>query len=263
MASSQRALLHALECEVRSCRLLALRYFRSSSLRIDRKSDRSPVTDADRVIEERLRAFLRRACPGDTVVGEERGRTGTNPHTYWTVDPIDGTRAFSRGIPTWSILVARVERGRPVLGLCDFPVLDLTLGVAPGVAAYERAGRSVRRIARPRAVRALSEMVILHGGSGWWRATRYAKRFDRLMQACYLERSYGDAYGYLWALRGGADAVIDCGVKLWDMAPLAALARATGRTLVDFHRRPSFTGPEAVFGSPKAVRLVVKALQRP
>ena len=261
MAANQRALLAWLEREVHQCRPLALRYFRSSSLRIERKADASPVTAADRAVEERLRRVIASACPGEVIVGEEFGGAAAAAATYWTIDPIDGTRAFSRGLPSWGILVGRVERGRPTLGVCDFPVIGVTLGVAPGVRAYERDAQGrASCLPHPPPMRPMADAVIFHGGSRWWQRSRYAPGFARLVRSCYLERSYGDCYGYLWGFRGRVDAVIDYGVKLWDMAPLAALARATGRVLTDFSGRESFTGPETIMAAPNMARLIVAFL---
>ena len=199
-------------------------------------------------------------CPGEAIVGEEFGASGSSQSSYWTIDPIDGTRAFSRGLPSWGILVGHVERGRATLGVCHFPVLDVTLGVAPGVAAYEQTGRTRRVLRAPRPAQALRDAVIFHGGSHWWEATPYARGFARLIRSCYLERAYGDCFGYLWALRGGADAVIDYGVKVWDMVPLAALAQATGRVLTDCRGRPSFTGPDTIMAHPRLAHLIVRIL---
>lgn len=260
MAVSQRNLLSAVERAVLRCRPLALRDFRSPHLRVERKPDRSPVTAADRMIEERLRRELARLCPGEPVLGEEFGSEGRLGVSFWTIDPIDGTRAFSRGLPSWGIMVGRVERGQATLGVCDFPAVGVTIGVAPGVPAYERAGGSRRRFPRARPVPSLDEAVIFHGGAHWWKATRCARGFDRVTGRCYLERAYGDCYGYLWALRGHADAVIECGVKIWDLVPFAAFARATGRVLTDFRGRPSWTGPEAIFAHPRFARLLAQTL---
>ena len=261
MAASQRTLLAWIERQVRGCRPMALTYFRSASLRVERKADRSPVTAADRAVEERLRRAIERGCPGEGIVGEEFGRSGRTASTYWIIDPIDGTRAFSRGLPSWGILVGRVEQGRPTLGLCDFPALGITIGVAPGVRAYERSRAGATPLPRPRPIRSLDDAVIFHGGARWWAATPYAKGFARLVRDCYLERSYGDCYGFLWVLRGRVDAVLDYGVKPWDLAPFAALARATGRILIDFSGREGFTGPEAIMAHPTFARLVASTLR--
>jgi histidinol-phosphatase len=261
MAGTDRSLLAWLEREVRACRPIALRYFRSSSLRVTRKPDRSPVTAADRAIEERLRRAIAKRFPGEPIVGEEFGRTGPAGSTCWTIDPIDGTRAFSRGLPSWGIMVGRVERGRATLGICDFPAIGVTIAAAPGVRAYERGTGGPVPLPRPRPVRSLSEMVLFHGGAHWWKPTRFARGFSRLIGRCYLERAYGDCYGYLWAFRGSADAVIDYGVKLWDLVPLAALASATGRALIDCSGRPSFTGSDTILAQPHLARRIAAILR--
>ena len=259
--ADHRTVLAWVERQVRACRPIALRHFRSSSLRVERKADRSPVTIADRAIEERLRKAIARAFPGESVVGEEFGRSGSaGSAAYWTIDPIDGTRAFSRGLPSWGMMVGRVEQGRATLGLIDFPAIDVTIGAAPGVRAYERTRGGLRFLRRPKAVRSLRDAVISHGGARWWQPTRFATGFSNLIRSCYLERAYGDCYGYLWALRGCADAVVDCAVKVWDLVPLAVLARATGRVLTDASGRASHAGPDAVFASPALARLIVKTL---
>ena len=262
MPQSQRTILKWVEREVRRCRPLALRYFRSATLRVERKPDRSPVTVADRVIEERLRRAIERTFPGESILGEEFGRSGASVASYWTIDPIDGTRAFCRGLPSWGIMVGRVERGRPTLGLCDYPAFGVTIGGAPGVPAYERSGGSPTLLPRPVPVASLDRAVIFHGGSRWWQGSRYARGFAQLVRRCYLERAYGDCYGYLWALRGHADVVVDYSVKVWDMAPFAALAHATGRVLTDCSNRPSFTGPETILAAPRVARLVTAMLHQ-
>ena len=261
MSRSQRTLLVQVEAAVRRCRPIALRYFRSTGLRVERKPDASPVTAADRAIEMQLRRAIERLCPGEPIIGEEFGRSGPSTgRTYWTIDPIDGTRAFSRGLPSWGIMVGRVEQGRPSLGLVDYPALGVTLAVAPGVRAVERVAHRTVPLPRPRAIRSLRDAVIFHGGARWWAGTRYAKGFARVTRGCFLERAYGDCYGYLWAFRGCADAVLDYGVKIWDMVPLAALASATGRIMTDGRGRPSWTGPDTLLTAPSLLTPLVRLL---
>ncbi len=261
MSNDQQQRLRWVERQVLACAPIALRYFRSSRLQVSRKADQSPVTQADRRIEERLRRAMARAFPGETIVGEEFGQQGSDASTFWTIDPIDGTRAFSRGLPSWGILIGRVERGRATLGVCHFPALGVTLGVAPGVRAFERTPHATALLRPPRRVPALSEAVIFHGGIRWWQTTRYFPGFRKLVKQCYLERAYGDCCGYLWGLRGVADAVLDYGVKPWDMVPMAALASATGRVLVNFSGRSSFTGPDTIMASPSLAKRICRVLQ--
>ena len=248
------------EAQVTKCRRTALKYFRSRSLRVERKADGSPVTAADRLIEEQLRGAIERAFPGELIVGEEFGGVAHRGSSFWTVDPIDGTRAFTRGLPSWGILLGRVEQGRAVLGVCDFPAVGTRLAVARGIAAYERTGTRTRRLRRARPVKKLSDAVIFHGGSHWWQSTRFEQGFARVMRACYLERAYGDCFGYLWVLRGHADVMMDYGVHVWDLVPFAALAGATGRVLTDCLGRPSFTSPGTIMAQPGLARIISRIL---
>ena len=247
------------EALLRAHRRLALRYCTARSLRVERKPDHSPVTDADRALEERFRRAIARAFPQDGILGEEFGRVKPEASAYWTIDPIDGTRAFTRGLPTWGMLLARVERGTPVVGACDFPALRIFVGAA-GPQAYERTEDGRRPLPRARPPRRLADAVLFHGGSRWWLGTRYAAGMTRLVRGCFLERSYGDCYAYLWVLRGRADAMIDFGVKPWDLAPFAALARATGRVVTHADGRPGFDGPDSIFAHPRTQRWIVRAL---
>lgn len=247
------------EATLRQAGRMALRYF-ADGVRVERKPDRSPVTIADRAIETFLRRQLERAFPGEPIVGEEFGAPRGHPTSYWTIDPIDGTRAFLRGLPSWGILVGRVERNHPVLGACDFPCFQTFLGVGHRTPAYERHRGTLIRLGSAQPPPSLSKAVVFHGGRRWWLGTRYAKGFDRLVRQCFLERAYGDCYGYLWLFRGGVDAILDYGVKRWDMVPLAALAAATGRVLTDFSGRPNFTGPESILAHPRLTRLIVHTL---
>ena len=249
------------EARLRACRKIALRYFRSKALRVEYKADRSPVTLADRAIETYLRRELGRAFPDDAIVGEEFGTSMDRcGDSFWTIDPIDGTRGFSRGLFSWGMLLGRVERGRAVMAACDFPLHDAFVGVAPGVAPYERRAGRMIRLARAGAPPPLSRTVLSHGGSQWWFGTRYERGFARVVRQCYLERAFGDCHAYLWLFRGKVDVVMDYGVKLWDIVPFAALAHATGRVLVDFSGRASFTGPESILAHPKLAHQIANIL---
>lgn len=250
------------ESRLTHCRRIALRHF-GTRVRVERKADDSPVTRADRAIEEYLRRELGRAFPGEAIVGEEFGATASQPESFWTIDPIDGTRAFSRGLPSWGILLGWVERGAPTLAACDFPAVSAFLGVGPRTPAFERRGSQRIRLARAPKPPSMRDAVIFHGGSSWWLQSPYAAGFARLARGCYLERAYGDCYAYLWALRGCAEAMIDYGVKVWDLAPFAALAAATGRVMIDCHGAPTWTGPESILAHPSLAKQIADLLRHP
>lgn len=244
------------ESKLLECRKLALRYF-GTSMKVSHKRDQSPVTLADRKIEEYLRREIGRVFPKDGILGEEFGFTKRGADSYWVIDPIDGTRAFSRGLPSWGILAARVENGKPTVGACDLPALKTFLGAAKGSKAYERTGKEKKHFPRPKSVKSLKEAVIFHGGSSFFSRSKYRKNFERVLSRCYLERAYGDCYAYLWVLRGDADVMIDYGVKEWDLAPFAVFAENTGRVLVNFKGKPDFKGPDTIFGNPKIAKVLI------
>ncbi len=245
------------ESRFSQCRKTALRYF-SAPLKVERKPDRSPVTLADRKIEEYLRKEISKAFPQDGILGEEFGFTRKDAEHYWVIDPIDGTRAFTRGIPSWGILAARVEKGTPVVGACDLPALGTFLGAAKGGSAFERTGKTRKLFPRPRRVKNIREAVVFHGGTGFFLRTRYKKAFEKIISDCYLERAYGDCYAYLWVLRGYADVMVDMGVKEWDLAPFSVFAQNTGRVLVNFKGKKDFKGPDSIFGNRDIANLLVR-----
>jgi fructose-1,6-bisphosphatase/inositol monophosphatase family enzyme len=246
------------EAKARECRRIALRYF-GRRLTIERKADQSPVTIADRAIEEFLRKQLARAFPGEAIVGEEFGAPTDPGRSYWTIDPIDGTRAFSLGLPSWGILLGWIQDGQASVGACDYPAIKTFIGAAPGV-AYERVGTQRRALPKARPATTLRDAAIFHGGLRWWVGHPLEPGLRRLSEACYLERAYGDCYGYLWVFRGHVDAMLEVGVKIWDVAPLAPLARATGRVMLDLSGRPNFVGPDTLVATQSLARQIIETL---
>lgn len=254
-------LLKWAEEQVDLCRSSALRYFQTGRLQVSRKADGSPVTQADRAIEEKLRKALQKDFPGETIVGEEYGTDGSGQDTYWTIDPIDGTRAFASGLPSWGILLGRVENGKAVLGVCDFPAIGVRL-LAAGKDAFESDGRRRRRLPQAEISRSLKESVIFHGGASWWLNSPYASGFKDLIDECFLERAYGDCYAYLWLFRNRADCILEYGVAPWDVVPLAAIAAATGREVRDCNNRPCLSGPEMITAAPRMASIISRKLKR-
>jgi len=244
------------EAKLRESRKIALRYF-GSALKVRLKPDRSPVTLADHKIEEYLRHEITRMFPKDGILGEEFGFTRPNAESYWVIDPIDGTRAFSRGLPSWGILAARVEKKKPVVGACDLPALGTFIGGAQGARAYERTGKTKCNFPIPSSIKSIKNAVIFHGGSSFFSRSKYKKPFEKILSDCYLERAYGDCYAYLWVLRGHADIMIDFGVKEWDLAPFAVLAENTNRVMVNFEGKRDFKGPDSIFGNPRIAKLLI------
>lgn len=198
-----------------------------------KKPDRSPVTQADDVIEARLREFLHRASPGVEFLGEESA-TGTehlqpSAGPRMIVDPIDGTRAFLRGFPTWSILVGVEVNAEPVLGVAHLPVTGEIYWAKKGEGAYRRMAGSHQdiRLAVSKITK-LEDACIAHGALLQFTLANIASPLLSLTETTYSLRGMQDFSGHQAVLEGRAEAMIDPDLKPWDMCAVSVLVREAG-----------------------------------
>jgi histidinol-phosphatase len=211
---------------------LALGLYRSGAgSRAEKKPDRSPVTEADRAVEEHLAKFVRERFPAATFFGEETGGQSQRvPGLRFVVDPIDGTRAFMRGMPTWSILVGIEHEGEPVGAVAYLPAARSLFTGLRGHGAYHD-GRPLR----VSAVEKLEDAMICHGGLGQFTDEGLDALLPKLARKSYTQRGLGDFAGYAALLTGQADGVIDPHIKPYDIAPAAVLVREAGGRFTDQH----------------------------
>ena len=208
-----------------------LAHFRDASLSAENKAavGFDPVTAADRASERAIRAVLARLRPDDAVRGEEEtARPGTSG-VEWVVDPIDGTRAFLCGAPTWGVLIAANRGGRPMLGLVDQPFTgERFLGVAEERAprAVWRRGGVERRLAT-RACAAIEGATLLSTFPEIGTADDL-RRFARVRDRARLTRYGLDCYGYMLVALGQADLVVEAGLAAYDVQALIPVIEAAG-----------------------------------
>lgn len=220
--------LQALSDAVLAAGEAALQWFRAHpDGAASTKVDRSPVTEADRQVEARLREFCLRRFPDVAVVGEEDGESGTPGATRrFIIDPIDGTRAFVRGLPTWSVLVGLEDAGVPVLGIAYLPAAGELYVAVQGLGATGN-GRPLR----VSSIDKLEASLICHGSLQQFNDTGWNAALPALAQRSYTQRGFADFDGYRQVLWGRAEAMIDPGVKPWDICAAAVLVREAGGTL--------------------------------
>ncbi len=235
--------LDALVDEVLAAGDEALRLYRAGAAnRTKQKPDRSPVTEADEAVERRLRAFLAERYPEHGFLGEETGGAGADAALRWVVDPIDGTRAFIRGIPTWSILVGLEHEGEPVVGVAYLPAgHDLFVAVR-GHGAWDN-GRPITALSR---VAAVEEAVVTHGALSQFTDLGLGYLLPRLGKGTYTQRGFADFDGYRQLLRGRVDAMVDPGVAPWDICPAAVLVREAGGRLTSLDGHDTIHGGGSV-----------------
>ncbi|MCI0492427.1 MAG: histidinol-phosphatase [Planctomycetes bacterium] len=218
---------------------VTLRYFRRDNFQVERKSDSSPVTVADREAEQHLRQRIAAAFPDDAILGEELGEKSGTSGYRWILDPIDGTKSFIHGVPLYGTLIGVERQGRSVLGVINVPVLDERVYAAAGQGAWYQSGNAAPRRAKVSAVPRLAEALFLTSEvEGFTLANRYAV-FQRLQEAAWLTRTWGDCYGYLLVATGRAEAMVDPRMQVWDAAGLQPILEEAGGTFTDWQGQPT------------------------
>ncbi len=218
---------------------------------VETKADGSPVTEADRAAERAIRDTLRAATPDFGLLGEELGAEPAPDRPCWVIDPIDGTIAFSRGIPLFSTLIALVQDGEPVLGLIDLPALgERYVGWKGG--GCRRNGRPVRVSQEDD----LAHAIVSHGDP--FAFDRFGRRpmFERMAARLPMLRGYTDAFGHALVLGGGVGAMVDLDLNPWDAAASQLLVPEAGgrcETLEADSESASAGKLGLVFGSPALV----------
>lgn len=216
----------------------ALPHFRSPGLRTGNKAGAGafdPVTAADRAAEEAARALLARERPEDAILGEEAERTAGTSGLTWVIDPIDGTRSFISGLPTWGVLIALDDGQATRLGIVDQPYIGERFGAhlgASGAEAWlERGG--ARRELRVRSCASLGEAALLTTAPEMF-APFELEGFSTVSRRCRLTRYGTDCYGYAMVAAGHVDLVIEAGLEAYDIAAPGALVRAAGGIVTDW-----------------------------
>lgn len=205
-------------------------------LRVHRKPDRSPVTDADLAVEDAVREMLARHRPQDAVLGEERGgpaSTGRSSGRTWVLDPIDGTKNFLRGLPIWATLIALVADGTPVVGVISAPALRRRWWAAAGAGAHTRDLDGATRAIEVSAVGDLSDAYVSTTHLGTWVAHHSRECYLALVDACWENRAFGDFWQHCLVAEGVIDLAAEPIVNPWDVAPVQVLVEQAGGRFTD------------------------------
>jgi myo-inositol-1(or 4)-monophosphatase len=215
-------------------------YFRAG-VAAEQKSDESPVTVADKLAETVIRGILSDAFPDFGILGEEFPPHQLDAKHVWVIDPIDGTRAFITGRPSFCTLLGLLEDGVPVLGFIDQPITgERWRGGRDSGAAFQGhfggtvGPRKVTSLAQAELSSTAPEMFVDDG----------AARFARLQAKCRRVYWGGDAYAYGLLALGQVDIVAECGLKPWDWAALAPVVEAAGGVVTDWAGEPLRLGSD-------------------
>ncbi|MFP7571205.1 histidinol-phosphatase [Marivita sp. S2033] len=218
-----------------------LPYFRSRNLIADNKqiSGFDPVTKADRAAETAMRDVLAKLRPGDGILGEEFGAiTGTSGLT-WVLDPIDGTRSFISGTPTWGVLIALSDDSGPVLGMIDQPYTSERFMGGLGRARWFGPGRDEHLSTRSTTDLAAATLFSTFPEIG---TPNERAAFERVMNAVNLTRFGCDCYAYALLAAGQIDLVIEAGLNPYDVHGPIAVIQAAGGTVTNWEGGPAHEG---------------------
>ncbi|PXY32827.1 histidinol-phosphatase [Prauserella muralis] len=219
--------------------------FRAQDLRVSRKPDRTPVTDADTAVEDAIRELLATERPGDTVAGEERGGSVAAPGRVWVLDPIDGTKNFLRGAPVWATLIALVEDGTPVVGMVSAPLLGRRWWASAGGGAWLRDDAGERRISVS-AVGELGDAFLSTTDLGSWTEYHSREAYLALVDACWESRAFGDFWHHCLVAEGALDVAVEPIVNPWDVAAAQVLVTEAGGRFSDLTGAGRFDGGSAL-----------------
>jgi histidinol-phosphatase len=211
-SGSHESLLQAVHECAELAGAVALSHYRRT-LAVEWKGDGSPVTVADRGAEEAARAWVRARFPADGLLGEEFGEAPGSSGRRWVIDPIDGTKAFVRGVPLWGSLVAVVEGERVLAGAASFPAVGETIAAALGCGSWHDGAR-----ARVSAIADLRAATVLVTDDRVFTSPAWRDGWARLAAPAAVCRTWGDAFGYLMVATGRAEVMVDPVANPWDIA---------------------------------------------
>jgi histidinol phosphatase-like enzyme (inositol monophosphatase family) len=219
---------------------ITLGYFQTG-VDVERKGDNSPVTIADKESEKKLRSLIQHAYPDFGIIGEEFGvQDGKQPLT-WIIDPIDGTKSFIHGVPFYAVLLALVAGDETLVGVAHFPALNETVYAARGMGCFFNGRR-----AQVSKVNSLKDAALMASDIGHYEKWGKAEAFSRLVDATYIQRTWGDAYGYALVATGRAEIMLDAAMQVWDCGPFGAILPEAGGTFTDWKGKPTLHGGESI-----------------
>ncbi|MEX0664539.1 MAG: histidinol-phosphatase [Acidimicrobiia bacterium] len=200
--------------------------FRAHDLHVETKPDLTPVSEADRAVEQAIRERLAVDCPDDGILGEEMGESGAGAPRRWIIDPIDGTKSYVRGVPVWATLLALEVDGDLVVGVVSAPALGRRWWAARGQGAF--ADGDPIRVSKVHDL-ADAQVCAPNEREFEWRELDAAWR--EIARRCWRPVGFADFWGHMLVAEGAADAMIEPVLAVWDVAALRPIVEeAGGRT---------------------------------
>ncbi len=207
---------------------ITLSRYQSLDLKVEKKPDLSPVTDADRAVERAMIDELKKLRPNDGIFGEEFGEREGSSGRRWVIDPIDGTKNFVRGVPVWATLISLLDEDDTKVGVASAPALARRWYAHDGGGAFTTFMSGAPRAIHVSKVSQLSDASISFSGLRGWTLVGLSQKFAALAERCWRQRGYGDFWSHLLVAEGAVDIATEPELSLWDMAALDVIVREAG-----------------------------------
>ena len=253
MVDTQALLDFALDAAWQAGRL-TLGHFQTG-VAVERKADNSPVTVADEGAEQLIRKLITERWPDHGITGEEFGKQAGSSGLIWIIDPIDGTKSFVHGVPLYANLIAVTDSEGTLAGVAHYPALNETVYAVRGLGCYWNGRRChVSDVDR------LEDAAIMTSELESYKSPEKAAAWQRLVAASYMQRTWGDAYGYALVATGRVDAMVEPGLKIWDAAPFQVILEEAGGTFTSWNGERSIDAGNAIATNGKLYDAVMRVV---
>tara|TARA_B100000900_G_scaffold403104_1_gene409771 strand:- start:1260 stop:2060 length:801 start_codon:yes stop_codon:yes gene_type:complete len=218
-----------------------------------------PVTTADKAFEKFIRKEIKKKFPKHQIIGEEFGHNKLKSDYSWVIDPIDGTRSFVIGNPTWSNLISLNYKGYPVIGLANFPILKKFYFNISSKTAFVSENRKKTRL-KVNGKATLSNMKLsaaFHGSLSLNQQKKIPQILKRMQFPC------ADALSYSHFVEGKIDTVLQCANKIWDIHPLIPIIKAAGGIVTTWNNQDAIKAGNIICSSNKRVHKEMLKILKP
>ena len=218
-----------------------------------------PVTTSDIAFEKFIRLKIKKNFPKHQIIGEEYGQNVSNSEFSWVIDPIDGTRSFVIGNPTWSNLISLNYKGRPVVGLANFPVLKkYYINFSNKVAYVFENGKRKKLSVNKKATSSNAKVsAAFHG----YLSLNKQKKIPKILKL--MQFPCTDALSYSHLAEGKVDVVIQCSNKIWDVHPLIPIIKAAGGIITTWENQDAIKAGNVLVSSNKRIHNKFLKLLKP